>query len=86
MQTMPQDQHGELLARLEAVFADTFQDSGYEFSLLTTQDDVEDWDSLNQIRLLMATEMEFGFKFDLDEMEELTSVKALIDAISARQN
>lgn len=76
----------DTLQRLETVFEDTFTDDSYEFSLSTAPDDIEEWDSLNQIRLLMAIEQEFSIKFDLDEMEQLITVAAIIDVISSKLN
>lgn len=70
--------------RLATVFEDTFADGSYEFSLDTTQEDIEEWDSLNQVRLLMAIEQEFGIKFDLGEMEQLTGVSAIAEIINAK--
>lgn len=74
----------QALKRLETIFLDTFTDGYYDFSLETTQSDIGEWDSLNQIRLLTAVEQEFGFQFDLSEIENLTGVSALVDAICTK--
>ena len=74
----------DTLQRLEIVFEDTFSDSSYQFAADATQEDIEEWDSLNQVRLLMAIEQEFGIKFDLGEMEKLTGVAAITEVISSK--
>jgi len=74
------------LQRLELVFEDTFINDSYLFSIETTQEDIEEWDSLNQVRLLMAIEQEFNIKFALDEMEKLTGVAAITEIISNKLN
>ncbi|MCB1667829.1 MAG: acyl carrier protein [Porticoccaceae bacterium] len=76
----------DTLERLALVFEDTFTDDSYQFSEETTQEDIEEWDSLNQVRLLMAIEQEFGIKFALDEMEKLTGVAAISAVISEKLN
>lgn len=76
----------DTLERLALVLEDTFTDDSYQFSEETTQEDIEEWDSLNQVRLLMAIEQEFGIKFALDEMEKLTGVAAISAVISEKLN
>jgi acyl carrier protein len=48
-------------------------------------DNMETWDSLRQIRLLMAVEEKFGVTFTDDEISNLTSLSALVDAVQRRQ-
>lgn len=75
----------DILARLDEIFEDTFIDGDYEFSVELSSDDVEEWDSLAQIRLLTAIEKEFGIKFDIAQIEDLKSVRALSEAIAQKQ-
>jgi acyl carrier protein len=42
------------------------------------------WDSLTHVRLLSAVEEEFGFQFDLEDFEELTSYEAIEARVSKR--
>lgn len=76
----------DTLQRLELVFQDTFTDDSYQFSASTAQEDIEEWDSLNQVRLLMAIEQEFEIKFGLEEMERLTGVSAIFEILSNKLN
>jgi len=73
-----------VIDKLETIFSDTFSEDDYVFSSETGRDDIDEWDSLNHIRLLTAIEAEFGFQFDLNEIEELTSVSAIADIIQNR--
>ncbi len=74
----------DTVQRLATIFGDTFIEDNYTFSMDTSMDDIQEWDSLNQVRLLMAVEQEFGIRFELEEMEQLTSVAALVEAISRK--
>lgn len=50
-----------------------------------TQEDLQTWDSLAHVRIIAAIEEEFGFQFSLAQIEEATSVRALLDIIAANQ-
>ena len=48
-------------------------------SLESTQETIEQWDSLNHLTLMLAIESEFNVKIPTDKMLELTSVKKIVD-------
>lgn len=76
----------DILKILESIFLDTFSGTGFEFSTDTVRDDIDEWDSLNHIRLLTAIESEFGFQFDLDEIEDLSSVAIIAEIVNNKQS
>ncbi len=77
-------EENQILGKLEDIFRDTFSKSSFEFSMDTNSDDIEEWTSLNQIRLLTGIEEEFGFSFDISEIEELSDVDALARIIQSK--
>ncbi len=44
----------------------------------TTSDDIEEWDSLGHINLILRLESTFHIKFDIRIIPKLTSVKAIV--------
>ena len=52
----------------------------------TTADDVEEWDSLSHVQLIVAIEKAFGIKFTSNEILGWNNVGELIDAIEKRLN
>ncbi len=74
----------EILGQVEEIFLDTFTDDSFEFSLEVQSEDIEEWDSLTHIRLLTALESEFGFQFDIEEIERLNSVSAIVETIQKK--
>ena len=46
---------------------------------------VESWDSVRQIKLIIALEEKFGCTFDDDEISELISLDAILAALEKRQ-
>lgn len=49
-----------------------------------SSDNCKAWDSLRHLRLVLAVEDSFAVNFDEDEIASLTSVSALLAAITAR--
>ena len=48
----------------------------------TCADDIEDWDSLEQINLLTAIEKKFNIKFKLADVRGLKDVGDLLDLVA----
>lgn len=67
--------------KMTEIFRDVFDDESIVLSDETTADDIEDWDSLEQINLLMAIENNFGIKFRLADVSGLENVGAMIDLV-----
>lgn len=64
----------ELYERLNAVFQDVFDDEMITVNDCTTADDIEDWDSLEHINLIVAVEKEFHMKFSMGEINQFKNV------------
>ena len=54
-----------------AILQDVFDDPDMEIFDDMTADDVELWDSLEHINIIIATESQFGIKFTTAEMSRL---------------
>ncbi|SES69660.1 acyl carrier protein [Nitrosomonas marina] len=80
---MSQDKEA-ILDQLNSIFQDTFTEDNYSFSINTTRDDIEEWDSLSHIRLLTAIEANFGVQFDLDEIGNMIDVSTIVDLLHAK--
>ena len=52
----------EILSAVQDIFRDNFDDDSLEINRSTCADDIEDWDSLEQINLLTAIEKKFNIK------------------------
>lgn len=50
----------------------------------STADDVEEWDSLLQVRLIVAIEAEYGIRFETKEITSPKNVGELIDLIEGK--
>ncbi|MBG0776987.1 MAG: acyl carrier protein [Desulfovibrionaceae bacterium] len=74
----------EIRKRLQAIFQEVFDDDELEIDDATSADDVDDWDSIMHITLMVAVEKEFGMQFNAEEIGKLSGVGGLIDLIEQR--
>ena len=68
------------------IFRTVFSDPVLSISAATSASDISDWDSLAQIRLLMAMEQTFEIQFSLDEVEDLQNVGEIVELILVKVN
>ncbi len=73
-----------ILRELREIMIDVFDVDDLEITRTTTAEDVEEWDSLSHVRLVVAVERKFGFKLKNSEIEALKSVGDLVDLIAAK--
>ncbi len=74
----------EIYKNLDEVFQDVFDDESIHVEDKTTADDIEDWDSLEHINLVVAIENKFGIKFNMNEVTSLKNVGEMVDIIIER--
>lgn len=75
-----------ILKKLNEVFCNVFDDPDLVITSETTAADIEDWDSLEHINLIVACEKKFLMKFDLDEVEKMKNVGDMVEMIEVKQN
>jgi acyl carrier protein len=74
----------EVVDRLNHLFRDIFDDDDIAVTDDTVAADIDGWDSLAHIRLILAVEREFRIKMTAAEVGSLKSVGQMIDVIIAR--
>jgi acyl carrier protein len=60
-------------------------DDDVEITTATTAEDIEEWDSLSHVRLIVAVERKFGIRFQNSEIGSLMNVGDLVRLIEARR-
>lgn len=50
----------------------------------SSPDDVETWDSLHHLNLVLALEQEFGIQFEPEEIEQLLSVELIVSLVEEK--
>ena len=69
---------------LDEVFQDEFDDESIHVTDETVADDIEDWDSLEHINLIVAVERRFNIKFTMGEVTGMKNVGEMVDIILQR--
>ena len=71
----------EVMKTLNEIFCNVFDDETIVLKDETNASDIEDWDSLEQINLIVNIENEFGMMFDMSEVSDLANVGEMADLI-----
>jgi acyl carrier protein len=74
----------QILERTTAVFRDVFDDNSITITAETTAKDIEDWNSLMHINLVLAIEAEFGMKFSMGEVTGMKNTGEMFEILKAR--
>lgn len=71
--------------KLQEIFRDVFDDEELVITEEMAVADIEDWDSLAQINLIIAIEKEFGVKFNLEEISKLKNIGEILEIIKIKK-
>jgi acyl carrier protein len=74
----------ELIGRLTEIFRDVFDNDEIELSEDLSATDVEQWDSLRHISLVLSIEKAFAVKFTSKEIGSFNSVRDLVDSLHSK--
>ena len=69
--------------RIQLIISDVLDVDAEQLDADTAQDDLEEWDSLAQLRIVTALEQEFGIKPTMREISELNSIPAITRFVKA---
>jgi len=74
----------QIYGRLTEIFHEVFDEDSIKVTPQLSAKDVDGWDSLTHIRLLLTIEKAFQIKFSTSEIGKLQSVGDLVALIGAR--
>jgi acyl carrier protein len=70
--------------KLNRVFRDVFDDDDLEIFDAMTAADIDEWDSVTHITLVLAVEKEFGVRLNAAEVGRLNNVGEMIELLVRR--
>ena len=76
----------EILQQVNTVFIDVLDNDKIVLKNETTANDVDEWDSLNHIQLVVAIEKAFKIRFASREIQSWKNVGEMVDSISSKIN
>jgi acyl carrier protein len=74
----------ELIDTVTAIFREVFDDETLVLNDNMSASDIDEWDSLTHIRLIVSHEIEFGIKFSIAEVSELNNVGEFINLLESK--
>lgn len=74
----------DVYSKLTEVFRTVFDDDTITLNDQTTSADIEDWDSLEHIDLIVSIEKAFSMKFTMSETTGMKNVGEMVDIILSR--
>lgn len=77
-------QNEDLLLKVQDIFRDILDDEEIVLSEASTAEDVEGWDSLTHIQLIVAIEKKFKIKFTSKEILSWKNVGELVDCLASK--
>lgn len=75
-----------IIKQVNDIFIDILDNEDIKLGRETTAKDVDEWDSLNHIQLIVAIEKHFKIRFNSGEITSWKNVGEMIDAIEKRVN
>ena len=73
------------LKKINKIFQYIFDDNYLKITRKTSAKDIEEWDSLAQIKLIAAIEKQFKIRFNTQEISNLKNVGEMIDLIDKKK-
>lgn len=77
-------QKNEIMAEIEEIFRDVLDNDEIELTEETTSADIDEWDSLSHIQLVVAIEKHFKLKFTAAQISGWKNVGAMCQDIAER--
>jgi acyl carrier protein len=74
----------KVIKRLMPIMEDVFDRDDLTYADDLDAEQIEEWDSLSHIRLIVAVEKAFGLRFTTSEIEDGESLRELVDLIAAK--
>ena len=74
----------KVLKELDSIFSETLSDLNVNLELNTTAADVEGWDSLRHIELIINIETFYSIKFSTKEIMSVENIGSLVDLVNKK--
>ena len=75
----------DVLTKVQEIFKEVFGVDPHSVSLETKASDIPEWDSVGHLSLCGALEEAFEIQFNVSDLAEMTSVRAIVSIIGAKE-
>ena len=70
--------------RIQKIFTTILKCDENVIQLHTNADEIDEWDSLSHIQLVLQIEKEFSIKFSLGELQDLKNIQGLVKLVESK--
>ena len=77
-------ERNEILKQVNSIFIDTLDEEDVIVEETTTANDIEEWDSLTHIQLVVAIEKHFKIRFTSKEIQSWNNVGQMLNCIQEK--
>ena len=74
----------EIMEKFTNVFRETFNDDSIKITKETTADDIDAWDSLSHVNLIIAIELAFDIEFSQREIMSFNNVGDMVACVEGK--
>ena len=76
----------EILKQVNKIFVEVLDNEEVNLNNETTADDIDEWDSLSHIQLIVAIEKHFKIRFGSKEIQSWKNVGEMLQSIGSKLN
>ena len=73
-----------ILEKVRNIVAEVSEVEVARVSLQSSPDNLEEWDSLAQVNIVLSLEQEFGHQFSPDQIDSMVSVEKILEVLTAQ--
>lgn len=74
----------KILQEVKSIFRKVFDDDKLEINMTMTANDIDAWDSLSHMLLIVEVESSFSIKFKLKDLNKMKNVGDMIDLLISK--
>ena len=74
----------EISNKVQNIFRDIFDDPALVINDSTSSNDIDEWDSLNHIQLVVAIEKHYKIRFTSHEIQSWKNIEEMLDCIASK--
>jgi acyl carrier protein len=73
-----------LLEKVRTIAADVLQTPASQITPQSSTENIEAWDSVHHLNLILAFEQEFGIQFEPQEIDRMIGVKQIVEVLESK--
>ena len=73
-----------ILLEIKSIIRNVIGDDSIEIELQTVASDVNGWDSLAHITIVISIEQHYSIKFSLTELQNIKEISGLVDLVKSK--